>query len=104
MHITITPETIIMAVSALWALVSWLRERKLLPAPLSYAVDKIGMDRLAAYITNAATLVDKSPAQRREWVILQVTAMCKREHLNVPDGFIRIAVEYAYQRLMKARL
>lgn len=104
LHLTITPETLVTLAAAVVSILGWLRERKLLPAPLAKAVDAIGLDRLTAYVTNSAALVDKTPAQRREWAILQVTALCKREGLQIPEGFIRMMVEYAYQASVKRRL
>lgn len=104
MKIVITPETIIALAGALWSLIAWLRARRQLPAPLAVAIDKIGMERIATYIENAATYAEKTPGQRREWVVTQIIGLCKRESLVIPEGFIRLAVEWAYQKTIKARL
>jgi hypothetical protein len=91
-------------VTALFSFFAWLIERNLLPPAIRQALAKLGEKRIVKLIRDANLLLHLSKEERREWVITELVALAKREGIDLPEGFIRIAVEYVFQRFEKGRL
>lgn len=79
-------------------------EKKRLPAVVMDAIDTIGEANIVNAVQTAAAMSDKSPAQKREFAVMQVNNYLNRQGITIPEGYTRMAIEWAYQRLKKGRL
>jgi hypothetical protein len=99
------------AVTVIGLLVGWLRERKLLPVKVQKVIDRLPWRDWKSLIFSASELVGKSPLQRREWLVEQVLRRIRAAEEDegiptermIPEGFIRLACEWAYQKISKGR-
>jgi hypothetical protein len=91
--------------------IGWLRERKLLPEKVQKVVDRLPLDTWRTLI-HAAADFDRMPKEkRREW--LASAALTKIREIEddemipvdgrIPEGYIRIAAEFMFQKLVKGR-
>lgn len=105
MHLDFTAHwpTIMALAGFALSLTRWLMERHLMPAPIQHVIKDLGETRVIALITEAAALTHLPPRDRMEYVIERLRDVCAREHLDVPEGFIRLAAEWVYQKVAKGR-
>lgn len=88
-----------------FSLVRWLAERKLLPARVRKVFAAVPETKVLAVIRDAQTMVGiKSDEDKRQYAIKRIMALLVQQGIDLPEGFIRLAVEYVYQQVMKGRL
>lgn len=92
-------------------LVKWLIARKQMPAPVMQVLELVGSDEAREFLRQVSAMSGLTAQQRREkLVMLLVGALEGKADQELisdplpPEGFVRLAAEYLFQREQKGRL
>jgi hypothetical protein len=88
----------------LFSIIRLMTERRLLPVQIQQFIARIGEDTIINCIEEAKRLRGYSNEARREWVIKELVGYLNAHNIEFPEGLLRIAVEYLYQKVYKGRL
>jgi len=83
-------------------LTAWLQERTKAPVWLQEWLDKVGnggtlKTQIDYLVKAAASLSEKSPGERKAWVVNALWGWLADNKLEVPESIVNLCVEWVYQ-------
>lgn len=97
-----TISIVFFVLTAAVSIVKLLAEQKKLPKDIQVWLDKIGADKILAYITEAERLTNLSGSARKQWVVDELKEHAKTTlKLDIPDWIAHIIVEWVFQTVLK---